>query len=231
MEWGETMRITKEYDERRSEILDAAERLFHKKGYDKCTVNDILKEVAIAKGTFYYYFKSKEEVMDAIVSRYTDIVITRAEEMLKKDDISPEEKLIHAFMAMGINDAFDSNVLKEVNKTENALFHEKTLNQIVTAMAPVLVKVIEEGSEKKVWSCRYPLQYMQIFLAASLTLTDKGIFELDDNSQMKIIAALISMLEKMLDVPEDFFISYLCRTKGECKKVGKISKKRAQDWV
>ncbi|HWT73144.1 MAG TPA: TetR family transcriptional regulator [Mobilitalea sp.] len=44
------MRITKEFDERRKEILDTAERLFHTKGYEKCTVNDILKEVAIAKG-------------------------------------------------------------------------------------------------------------------------------------------------------------------------------------
>ncbi|MDF2532153.1 MAG: TetR family transcriptional regulator [Clostridia bacterium] len=63
------MRITKEYDERRNEILDTAEKLFHAKGYEKCTVNDILKEISIAKGTFYHYFRSKEEVLDAIVSR------------------------------------------------------------------------------------------------------------------------------------------------------------------
>jgi AcrR family transcriptional regulator len=200
------MGIIKEYDERRNEILDVAERLFHEKGYQKCTVNDILKEVAIAKGTFYYYFKSKEEVMDAIVSRYTDIVISRVEEILKKDDISPEEKLMRVFMSMRINSQIDSDMLDEMHKTENALLHQKTLNHIVTAMAPVLVKVIEEGIEKKVWSCRYPLQYMQIFLAASLTLTDEGIFELDADSQKSIMAALISMLEKMLDIPEDSFM-------------------------
>ena len=61
------MRISKEYDERKNEILDTAERLFHTKGYEKTTINDILKEVNIAKGTFYYYFKSKEEVMDALI--------------------------------------------------------------------------------------------------------------------------------------------------------------------
>lgn len=200
------MRIIKEYDERKNEILDVAERLFHEKGYQKCTVNDILKEVAIAKGTFYYYFKSKEEVMDAIVSRYTDIVISRVEDVLKKDDISPEEKLLHAFLAMRINSQIDSDMLDEMHKTENALLHQKTLNHIVTAMAPDLVKIIEEGIEKKVWSCRYPLQYMQIFLAASLTLTDEGIFELDADSQRSVMAALISMLEKMLDIPEDSFM-------------------------
>lgn len=53
------MRIIKEYEERRKEILETAERLFLTKGYTKTTVNDILKEIGIAKGTFYHYFKSK----------------------------------------------------------------------------------------------------------------------------------------------------------------------------
>jgi len=200
------MRIIKDYNERRNEILDTAERLFQVKGYEKCTVNDILKEVGIAKGTFYYYFKSKEEVLDAIVSRYKEIVVSRVEKIRKKDDISPTEKLLHTFSAMRINDAVDNEMLNELHKTENALLHQKTLNQMVSVMAPVLVKVIEEGIEKNAWRCRYPLQYMQIFLAASLTLTDEGIFELDGDSQRKVMGALISVLEKMLDVPEDSFM-------------------------
>lgn len=214
MKWGEIMRIIKEHDERRNEILDTAERLFHTKGYEKCTVNDILKEVAIAKGTFYYYFKSKEEVMDAVVSRYIDIVISRTDKILGTDGIGLEEKLMRVFMAMRITNQIDSDMLNEMHKTENALLHQKTLNQIVTAMAPILAKVIEEGIEKKVWSCRYPLQYMQIFLAASLTLTDEGIFELDADSHMKVMAALISMLEKMLDVPEDSFLQLFMQNWG-----------------
>lgn len=200
------MRIMKEYDERRNEILDTAERLFHAKGYEKCTVNDILKEVAIAKGTFYYYFKSKEEVMDAVVSRYIDVVINRVDEVVKIESIGPEEKMLRVFMAMKINNQIDSSMLNEMHKAENALLHQKTLNQLVTALAPILTEVVEEGIQKKIWSCRYPMQYMKIFLAASLTLTDEGIFELDADSQRDIMVALITMLEKMLNVPENSFL-------------------------
>lgn len=203
------MRITKEYDVRKNEILDTAQRLFYMKGYEKCTVNDILKEISIAKGTFYHYFKSKEEVLDAIVSRDTDIVIERANEVLKLDNIKPEEKLMRAFMAMQIANQMDSDTLNNLHKTENVLLHQKILNQIVAIMAPFLVTIIEEGIEKKVWKCRYPLQYMQIFLVASLTLTDEGVFEMDSDSQMKVMAALISMLEKILEVPEDSFMRLL----------------------
>jgi len=107
---------------------------------------------------------------------------------------------------MRITDKVDSHLLKELHKTENVLLHKKIMNQVVTALAPVLVKVIEEGIEKKVWYCKYPLQYMQIFLVASLNLTDEGIFELDKDSKINVMTALISMLEKILEVPEDSFI-------------------------
>jgi AcrR family transcriptional regulator len=206
--------VTKKPEIRRKELMNAAEDLFIEKGYEQVEVSEIAKKVGVVKGTFYYYFKSKEEVLDAIVSRYTDFVVSRTYEILKKGDISPEEKLLHAFMSMRINNQVGSNILGEMHKTENALLHQKTLNQIVTAMAPVLARIIEEGIEKKAWSCRYPLQYMQIFLASSLTLTDKGIFELDADSQMKIMAALISMLEKMLDVPEDSFMQLFIKYQG-----------------
>jgi AcrR family transcriptional regulator len=201
------MRIVKEYDDRRNEILDTAQRLFDTKGYEKCTINDILKEISIAKGTFYYYFNSKGEVLDAIVSRYTDSVISSAGEILKTNNIGPQEKLLRAFMAMKINNQVGSDMLGEMHKTENALLHQRTLNQMITGMTPCLAKIIEEGIEKKVWSCRYPIQYIQIFLVAALTLTDEGIFELDADSQGKVMGALISVLEKMLEVPEDSFMN------------------------
>lgn len=208
------MRIIKDHDERRNEILDIAERLFHTKGYEKCTVNEILKEVGIAKGTFYYYFKSKEEVLDAVVSRYTEVMISRVEEVIEKNDIPSVEKLMGVFMAMRIHNDIGAEILDEMHKAENALLHQKTLNQIVTAMAPLLVKVIKEGITKGAWNCKYPLEYMRVFLVASLTLTDEGIFELDADSQMKVMAALISLLEKMLDVPEDSFMQLFIQNWG-----------------
>ncbi len=200
------MRIIKEYNERRDEIIDTAQGLFYTRGYEKCTVNDILREVNIAKGTFYHYFRSKEEVLDAVVSRYADIISDKVGEIVRLNHISPEEKLLRAFMAMQIASQVEVNTLDDMHKAENALLHQKTLNRIVTVMVPLLVEIIEEGVEKKIWRCRYPLEYMKIFLVSSLALTDEGIFETDGDSQMDIMVALISLLEKMLDAPEDSFI-------------------------
>ena len=45
------MRIVKEAEERKNEILDVAERLFVTKGFDNTSTNDILSEIGIARGT------------------------------------------------------------------------------------------------------------------------------------------------------------------------------------
>ena len=53
------MRIVKEAQERKNEILDIADRLFKLKGFDHTSIADILMEAGIARGTLYYHFKSK----------------------------------------------------------------------------------------------------------------------------------------------------------------------------
>ena len=63
------MRVVKEAAVRKNEILDAAEELFVTKGFDKTSTNDILERVGIARGTLYYHFKSKEEILNAMIER------------------------------------------------------------------------------------------------------------------------------------------------------------------
>lgn len=194
------MRTIKKHEERKNEILDIAEILFYTKGYDRCTINDILNETKIAKGTFYHYFVSKEEVLDGIVNRNIETIVNRVRKVIESNDIEPVEKLMRVFMAMRLEHADKNEVLNNLHKPENAILHQKNLNQLIGVMTPILVSTIEEGIEKKVWHCMYPKQFMQIFMAAAFTLTDEGIFEADAESQEFIMVALVSILEKMLEV-------------------------------
>lgn len=209
------MRITKEHDERKNEILNTAERLFFTKGFDACTINDILKEIGIAKGTFYHYFTSKNEVLDAIVDRYTETIMTRVNEVVENSLMHPVEKLMNAFMAMKMEGKVEDYLLEEMHKVDNTVLHQRTLSQIVKFMAPALTIIVEEGIEQNVWKCAYPLQYMQIFLASALTLTDEGIFEIDESQQMQMMVALITTLEKMLEVPMGMFLELFMQQEGK----------------
>ncbi len=62
-------RTMKQHEAKKSKILDAAWRLFGELGYTSTTVNVIIDEIGMAKGTFYHYFSSKQEVIDATITR------------------------------------------------------------------------------------------------------------------------------------------------------------------
>lgn len=200
------LREVKKHDDRKNEILDVAEKLFYTKGFELCTINDILKEVGIAKGTFYHYFNSKEETLDAIVDRNIQNIISKVKNAINREGLNPVEKLMNAFLAMRMDSQKNEDNLKNLHRIENSLYHQKNLSRLILAMSPILVEIIEEGIDRKVWSCKYPLEYMKIFMAAAFTLTDEGIFNDDSDSNETIMIALVSILEKLLEMPDGLFV-------------------------
>jgi hypothetical protein len=75
---GVAERKEREKQQRRNDIIDAAEKLFFAKGHDNTTVDDIAKEAELSKGTVYLYFSSKEDLMFGVYSQsenYSRIVI------------------------------------------------------------------------------------------------------------------------------------------------------------
>ena len=200
------VRIVKEHDERKNEIIETAAALFTEKGYEKCSVNDILNTIGIAKGIFYHYFKSKEEVLDAVVGKTTDQIMERVRETAEKN-LPPKDKLLQIFLAMRADQKEERVLLDEMHKAENALLHQKSLVSCVTMLTPVLTRVVEEGIRAGEFACPYPEQYMQIFLSSAFTLLDEGIFEIEPEKAGKLFVALISMLEKMLGTQQGELLS------------------------
>ena len=82
-------------------ILQAADNLFHVRGYNQTSFSDISDETGIPRGNFYYYFKTKEEILSAVV----DSRVNAFREMLEQCDLStndPLERLL-AFAKMPLN--------------------------------------------------------------------------------------------------------------------------------
>jgi TetR/AcrR family transcriptional repressor of nem operon len=65
----------------REQILDAAGRLIHRRGFHNTSVDDILRESGVGKGNLYYYFKSKDELGYAALERTLERI---QEEVLEK---------------------------------------------------------------------------------------------------------------------------------------------------
>lgn len=194
------------YQERRNEILDVIEKMYHEKGYESCSINDIIKELGIAKGTFYHYFKTKEETLDAIVHRTVDQMVSRVLEIKNHQKMDPITKLMYAFLVMRVDPKHKDVILEPLHQSDNALLHQKQLSEAVNKLSTIIADIVEEGISKKIWSCDYPKEYMRIFLASSLTLTDDGIFKKEDDSDLNTMIAMITLLEKMLNVESGLFL-------------------------
>ena len=81
----------------RDQILDAAGRLIHLRGYHNTSLDDVLRESGVGKGNFYYYFKSKEELAYAIIDRAVDAFMARTLEPSFADTSGDPIAQIHAF--------------------------------------------------------------------------------------------------------------------------------------
>ncbi len=75
-------------------LLDKGMALLWSKGYNATSVNDIVKEAGIPKGSFYFYFESKEDFAVKAIERYFTLMFTPAREILENKSISPKQRLL-----------------------------------------------------------------------------------------------------------------------------------------
>jgi AcrR family transcriptional regulator len=101
MEKRET-RKDREFKRHRSEVLEAAERVFAEKGYYKATMEDVAQEAEFAVGTLYKFFRGKDDLYKAILEQRADIFDARCREALERGATTREklEGYISARLAM-----------------------------------------------------------------------------------------------------------------------------------
>ncbi|MDQ6827744.1 MAG: TetR/AcrR family transcriptional regulator [Gemmatimonadota bacterium] len=79
---------------RKSEIVDVATTLIARSGYGQTSVEDVIREAGLGgKGHFYHYFKSKEELGQAVLSRQFERFVERGLTILRQPVIDPIERL------------------------------------------------------------------------------------------------------------------------------------------
>lgn len=196
------MKLVKEGEVRRKEILIAARELFIKKGYEQTSVNNILKMVNIAKGTFYYYFPSKEEVLEAIILDIVEEGIIRAENILKDKSIPLVNRIMMAIMAQEPEFEGSDEIKDELHNVENSKLERLYLKEMLKRMTPILQELIDEGIEEGIFQMEYPTESIESVLLLGHMMFDCDVFGWEREDYPKKIKAFLFNVEKLLGTKE-----------------------------
>jgi TetR/AcrR family transcriptional repressor of nem operon len=208
-------RIVKEHAVRRNEILDVAQRLVTTRGYERMTIQDILNELRIAKGTLYHYFDSKQALLEALLERMMDEVEQTLLPLVNDPKLAPLDKFHRFFATLNHYRAEQKPFLLELWRVwytdDNALVRQKARATLVKRVKPLLTMIIRQGVQEGVLTTPYPEQIGGVILSlqqgleetmAGLLLLDKP--QREDLQQIEsTIAAYVDALERILGAPGD----------------------------
>ena len=202
------MRVIKKAEERKNEILDAADELFGQKGFDGTSTNDILEKVGIARGTLYYHFKSKEDIMDALIERYTVLILEAAKENAADKSIPVNERIIRVVMSLNISGGNGKEIIDDINKPQNALMHQKIEKIIINGVTPILTGIICEGIEQGLFSTPFPYECMEMIVTyANIVFDDDMVTMANEEESASRIQAFVFNAERLLGAESGSFMS------------------------
>ena len=223
-------RITKEYHERKNELLDTAQEIFLTKGYKQTSVESIIKKVGVAKGTFYYYFKSKEDLLDKLVKRMIDKIRVEIKKIVEKKDLDAISKLEKAYSVAGNikleNIHLIKLMLKILYEKDNLILRYKVYKSNVELVVPEFAKIIEQGVKEKLFNTPYPYEAAKLFFELGSILGDtmsKLFLELDEKPEN------MDKVVKEIEVYEDAMERILGAKKGTINIVNREMLKNFQE--
>ncbi|MDF2521941.1 MAG: TetR family transcriptional regulator, partial [Clostridia bacterium] len=158
------MRTVKNPKERRKEIMEMSAKLFLSKGYDETSVNQIVEQLGVAKGTFYHYFKSKEDILEAVLEDYLGKYAENMKSALDNSGANAYEKLMLVLNGILSNNQGPEHLTKHIEDNKNARLHQ-VLDEKFTAMFyPIIVGVLKQGVKEGIFSISYPEEITEILL-------------------------------------------------------------------
>mgnify|MGYP000558698586 CR=1 FL=1 len=117
----------KKGEQRKQELLKLAYRMFIEKGYENTSIDEIVAKAGIAKGTYYYYFASKEETLEAVIEMMIEKESAVAKELLQTPLSIPEKlvSVVNAFRPEKEEAVITDVLERKENIKISTLFSEK----------------------------------------------------------------------------------------------------------
>ena len=168
------MRVSKPPHQRKAELVAAARQLFDQNGVENTRVSDIVGKVGVAQGVFYYYFKSKDEMVREVVRQVGEEVDEKSTSILNDGSLTFCQKL-SGFIEL-VLDLVDQFLEDDAERLpENTFKTPGPAAQSVARLLDGLTVLVEEGAKAGQVQTPYPVQTVRVLLAGFQGLAQRAL--------------------------------------------------------
>ena len=187
------MRVTKEPEIRRAELIEAARQLFDKNGIKNTQVSQIVERVGVAKGLFYYYFKSKDEIVNEVV----DLVMSELKEASRKilaDSQLTFYQKTSEFVALYMHmiDQFSGDEEENLDSMLEIISHNPIAQDANALLQGQLERLILQGVEEGHLTIAYPEETVRVLIFGLLAQSRKRLLSMEQ---------VITIVEQTMHLP------------------------------
>lgn len=196
-------RVSKSPKIRKAEILEAADLLFHEKGYHETAVSDIVRSVNVAQGTFYYHFASKEAVLEGIIGGQVALMGERVRRVADSPELAPPRQIEAVFDAVLESLYRGDRLMFDFLYTDEYLhIVDRCARLADRLLSPMITEVIEEGNRTGVFDAPHPNESV-VFVASMLDCLVHSLYQKCSEEQLSVRFDIASKaLDKVLGLPD-----------------------------
>lgn len=180
-----------------SHILDVSLKLFSEHGYSQVKMQDIVEALGgLTKGAVYHHFKNKEDIFDALLNRYYQIL--EPMQKIQKSNLSGLEKLKKVIL-QGLGDSIRDKEIFSLSegllKTPRFLLRQMEDSQ--TKVAPIFQDIIEQGNADGSLTVPYPKQAADTFALLVNIWMNPAIYPASEDEYLQKILQFQILLNGM----------------------------------
>lgn len=181
-------------------ILDAAkEYLCSKDSVADITVDMIAKQAGIGKGSIYYYFISKDEIIDAVIDQCYSVAIEDfiAEIKSHKNSLEKLKLLFQSILSSELKDK-SRNVIRELHLQNDIVTNYKLMMASIKVISPIVTELLVEGTEKVELHAEFPEESSRMIIAMLTFMLDNYFFPNSDENRLRSLKLYSQILETCL---------------------------------
>ncbi|MGE5672557.1 MAG: TetR family transcriptional regulator [Mycobacterium leprae] len=172
-------RVVKPADERRKELMDAARALFMEQGYEETAMSSIAKRAKVAQGTSYIYFRSKQELLMAIMQELLETLAEVFRRLAERTDLPAPVVLSRAMDDCLALVTREKHLIEAIYLKSNYAVPSRLLEDLAPKLLPLLTSIIERGVREGSMKVTHPR-----IAADFLWTVGYRMFELQAQQQM-----------------------------------------------